>query len=112
MAPRPAHGCGSGALLGRFGVLLQALLALCAFSTLMQPERFHVNPRRDNGQVPMQGEHGKVNKSTWASCCICVLTPYHGGLPPAIKKLAISALDFYPVERVCLFLIRNQLEEF
>ncbi|NXP85295.1 STIMA regulator, partial [Passerina amoena] len=34
-APRPAHGCGSGALLGRFGVLLQALLALCAFSTLM-----------------------------------------------------------------------------
>ncbi|KAM6321048.1 LOW QUALITY PROTEIN: store-operated calcium entry regulator STIMATE-like [Aegotheles albertisi] len=30
-----AHGCGSGALLGRFGVLLQALLALCAFSTLM-----------------------------------------------------------------------------
>ncbi|XP_033919312.1 store-operated calcium entry regulator STIMATE-like isoform X3 [Melopsittacus undulatus] len=35
MAPRPAHGCGSGALLGRFGVLLQALLALCAFSTLM-----------------------------------------------------------------------------
>ncbi|XP_065525342.1 store-operated calcium entry regulator STIMATE-like isoform X1 [Lathamus discolor] len=35
MASRPAHGCGSGALLGRFGVLLQALLALCAFSTLM-----------------------------------------------------------------------------
>ncbi|XP_030336257.1 store-operated calcium entry regulator STIMATE-like isoform X1 [Strigops habroptila] len=35
MAPRPAHGCSSGALLGRFGVLLQALLALCAFSTLM-----------------------------------------------------------------------------
>ncbi|KAM7023221.1 store-operated calcium entry regulator STIMATE-like [Melospiza melodia melodia] len=34
-APGPAHGCGSGALLGRFGVLLQALLALCAFSTLM-----------------------------------------------------------------------------
>ncbi|KAM6092863.1 store-operated calcium entry regulator STIMATE-like isoform 1-T1 [Theristicus caerulescens] len=34
-APRPAHGCGSGALLGRFGVLLQSLLALCAFSTLM-----------------------------------------------------------------------------
>ncbi|NWI97738.1 STIMA regulator, partial [Pitta sordida] len=34
-APRPAHGCSSGALLGRFGVLLQALLALCAFSTLM-----------------------------------------------------------------------------
>ncbi|XP_065599870.1 store-operated calcium entry regulator STIMATE-like isoform X2 [Cyrtonyx montezumae] len=34
-ASRPAHGCGSGALLGRFGVLLQALLALCAFSTLM-----------------------------------------------------------------------------
>ncbi|KAM6302363.1 LOW QUALITY PROTEIN: store-operated calcium entry regulator STIMATE-like [Podargus strigoides] len=33
--PHPAHGCGSGALLGRFGVLLQALLALCAFSTLM-----------------------------------------------------------------------------
>ncbi|XP_061845441.1 store-operated calcium entry regulator STIMATE isoform X2 [Colius striatus] len=30
-----AQGCGSGALLGRFGVLLQALLALCAFSTLM-----------------------------------------------------------------------------
>ncbi|KAM6382520.1 store-operated calcium entry regulator STIMATE-like isoform 2-T2 [Alca torda] len=34
-APRPAHGCGSGALLGRFGVLLQVLLALCGFSTLM-----------------------------------------------------------------------------
>ncbi|NXC47384.1 STIMA regulator, partial [Penelope pileata] len=34
-ASRPTHGCGSGALLGRFGVLLQALLALCAFSTLM-----------------------------------------------------------------------------
>ncbi|XP_040452937.1 store-operated calcium entry regulator STIMATE-like isoform X2 [Falco naumanni] len=33
--PRRAHGCGSGALLGRFGVLLQSLLALCAFSTLM-----------------------------------------------------------------------------
>ncbi|NWH25411.1 STIMA regulator, partial [Grus americana] len=33
--PRPAHGCGSGALLGRFGVLLQVVLALCALSTLM-----------------------------------------------------------------------------
>lgn len=38
-APRPAHGCRSGALLGRFGVLLQALLALCAFSTLMREYR-------------------------------------------------------------------------
>ncbi|XP_068257537.1 store-operated calcium entry regulator STIMATE-like isoform X2 [Nyctibius grandis] len=34
-AAGPAHGCGSGALLGRSGVLLQAVLALCAFSTLM-----------------------------------------------------------------------------
>lgn len=34
-ASRPTQGCGSGALLGRFGVLLQALLALCAFCTLM-----------------------------------------------------------------------------
>uniref|UniRef100_A0A8C9ENJ6 Transmembrane protein 110 n=1 Tax=Pavo cristatus TaxID=9049 RepID=A0A8C9ENJ6_PAVCR len=34
-ASRPTHGCGSGALLGRFGVLLQAFLALCAFCTLM-----------------------------------------------------------------------------
>lgn len=38
-ALRPAHGCGSGALLGRFGVLLQALLALCAFSILMREYR-------------------------------------------------------------------------
>ncbi|XP_010712152.1 store-operated calcium entry regulator STIMATE-like isoform X1 [Meleagris gallopavo] len=34
-ASRPTQGCGSGALLGRFGVLLQALLALCTFCTLM-----------------------------------------------------------------------------
>uniref|UniRef100_A0A8V0XFU6 Transmembrane protein 110, like n=1 Tax=Gallus gallus TaxID=9031 RepID=A0A8V0XFU6_CHICK len=34
-ATRPTHGCGSGALLGCFGVLLQALLALCVFCTLM-----------------------------------------------------------------------------
>ncbi|XP_072206174.1 store-operated calcium entry regulator STIMATE-like isoform X2 [Excalfactoria chinensis] len=34
-APRSTQGCGSGALLGRFGVLLQAFLALCAFCTLM-----------------------------------------------------------------------------
>ncbi|NP_001026013.2 transmembrane protein 110-like [Gallus gallus] len=34
-ASRPTHGCGSGALLGCFGVLLQALLALCVFCTLM-----------------------------------------------------------------------------
>ncbi|NXW19276.1 STIMA regulator, partial [Circaetus pectoralis] len=47
-APRPAHGCGSGALLGRFGVLLQALLALCAFSTLMCEYR----GKKKNGIVP------------------------------------------------------------
>ncbi|XP_021240362.1 store-operated calcium entry regulator STIMATE-like [Numida meleagris] len=34
-ASRPTHGCGSGALLDPFGVLLQALLALCTFSVLM-----------------------------------------------------------------------------
>uniref|UniRef100_A0A674J422 STIM activating enhancer n=1 Tax=Terrapene triunguis TaxID=2587831 RepID=A0A674J422_9SAUR len=31
----PPHGCNSGALLGRLGVLVQALLATAAFSTLM-----------------------------------------------------------------------------
>ncbi|KAJ7415392.1 hypothetical protein BTVI_38268 [Pitangus sulphuratus] len=66
-APRPAHGCGSGALLGRFGVLLQALLALCAFSTLMR--QFAQTYRSGSGNEVSKG--GKALEQVAQRSCGC-----------------------------------------
>lgn len=47
------HGCDNGALTDRFGVLIQGLLAVIAFSTLMG--KFLFTPKQPNRSVFADG---------------------------------------------------------